>query len=323
MTLAVLALIGGLIVLVWSADRFVHGASGLANNLGVSPLLIGMMIVGFGTSAPEIMVGATAALGGNSELAVGNAIGSNIANMALVLGSAALIAPLAVESKILRREFPVLLVVTIAVWLLIYDLELSRLDGAILLIGLAGMLTWMYRLSTRPGKDKDIIETEFDAEVPKDMNTGWAVFWSGAGLLLLVGSSYILVWGAIEIAAAFGVSELVIGLTIIAVGTSLPEVAVSVAAALKREHDIVLGNIIGSNMFNLLAVLGVSSSIQGSQLQPEVLSRDYAVMLLLTIAMFIIGYGFRGIGRVNRYEALFLLLSYVAYMYWIYQSEIL
>lgn len=322
MLLAGLALIAGLVVLVWSADRFVHGASGLASNFGVSPLLIGMLIVGFGTSAPEILVSVTAAMGGNSGLAVGNALGSNIANIGLVLGSAALITPLVVDSNILRREFPVLLLVSCFVAYLFYDLHFERLEGFLLLAGLGAFLFWMYYLSRHKSKAADPLESEYDAEVPRDMPMFKAWLWTIVGLVCLIASANALVWGAVVIAKYFHVSDLLIGLTIVAVGTSLPEVAVSISAALKKEHEIVLGNVIGSNLFNLLAVLGLAAAIQPTELEAYVMSRDVVVMLLLTVAIFITGYGFRGAGKVNRIEAGLLIAGYLSYMYWLYLTEV-
>jgi len=316
-----LAIIIGLIFLVWSADRFVMGASATAHNFGVSPLVIGMIIVGFGTSAPEIFVGAIAAMGGNSSMAVGNALGSNIANIGLVVGLAALISPLTVESNILKREFPLLFVVTAVAYLVMSDNNLSRLDGVALLVGTAAMVGWLFKLSIADKhKDKDPLESEFESELPARISTGRGLLWTLVGLVILVASSHTLVWGAVNVAKAFGVSEFVIGLTIIAIGTSLPEVAVSITAALKKEHDIVIGNIIGSNMFNLLAVLGVASTIQPSTLQPEVLNRDFLVMAVLTVALFVMGYGFTSKGRINRFEASLLLVAYFSYLYWLYTT---
>jgi len=323
MYLEVSALIGGLVLLVWSSDRFVLGASGLASNFGVSPLLIGMLIVGFGTSAPEILVSVTAALSGNTGLAVGNAVGSNIANIGLVLGSAALITPLIVDSKILRREFPVLLGISVMVAIMFYDNKATRVEGIILLLGLVSFLSWMFYESKRKKiNPADRLESEYDAEVPRDMPMAKAWMWTALGLFSLVASANVLVWGAMGIAKFYQVSDLLIGLTIVAVGTSLPEVAVSITAAMKKEHEIVLGNVIGSNLFNMLAVLGIAIVIRPGDLESHVFSRDLMVMLLGTIAIFITGYGFRGAGRVNRIEASCLLGGYFAYMYWLYLTEI-
>lgn len=298
------------------------GASAVAHNLGVPTLIIGMIIMGFGTSAPEIFVAAIASLQQTPGVAVGNAIGSNIANIGLVLGVGAVIAPLTVSSTLLKREYPVLFMVTCLLLLLMSDLHLSNTDGFILLAATAAMLVWLFWLSATTGRKHDPIENEFEAEMPTDLSTPKALIWTVFSLALLVGSSHILVWGAVHIATQFGVSELVIGLTIIAVGTSLPEVAVSVSAALKKEHDIVLGNIVGSNMFNSLAVVGIASSIEEAPLTQVVLTRDFSVMFALTIAMFVMAYGFRGSGRINRFEGVVLLLGYMSYMGWLYVSEI-
>ena len=318
-----LAIIGGLILLVWSADRFVIGGAAIAHNLGVSAILIGMVIMGLGTSAPEMFVAGAAAIGGNTGVVVGNAIGSNIANIALVLGISALISPIVVESQTLKREFPVLLLLSLGVFGLMWDRDLSRLDGAILLAGTFVLVSWMLWLAQKERSFGDPLEGEFEAELPHDMSTKVAVFWTILGLVTLVVSSQMLVWGSVNVAHEFGVSELVIGLTIVAIGTSLPEVAVSVTGSLKGEDDIAIGNIIGSNMFNLLAVLGVGTSIHAAPLSEEVLFRDYATMLVLTFALFGMAYSFKSRkGRINRFEAALLLAAYIGYMAWLYYSEI-
>jgi len=319
MLLYVIAIIAGFAVLVWSADRFVLGASALARNLGVSSLIVGMIIIGFGTSAPEMFVAAVASLNQNPGLALGNAIGSNIANIGLVLGIGALITPLTVQSQTLKREYPVLLLITIILLTLLWDQELSRLDGLLLLVGTVIMISWLTWLSRSSGEDP--LAQEIQSELPDDMSTGRASAWTLAGLVLLVGSSHLLVWGATHVATALGISELVIGLTIIAVGTSLPEIAVAISAALKKEHDIVIGNVIGSNMFNSLAVIGVGSSITPFQFPDVVLLRDYSTMAALTLALLIMAYGFRGPGRINRVEASLLLAAYVGYMVSLYITE--
>ncbi|WP_455211451.1 calcium/sodium antiporter [Kaarinaea lacus] len=316
-----LAIAAGLALLVWSADKFVMGASATAYNLGVPTLIIGIIIMGFGTSAPEIFVGAIAALQNNTGVAIGNAIGSNIANIALVLGIGALIAPLTVSSQVLRREYPMLFGITVFVLILMLDLELSRLDGLLLVLGSIAMTGWLLWLSLN-NRNTDPLETEFDAEVPHNIGTQKALLWTFAALILLIGSSHLLVWGSVELAHSFGVNDLVIGLTIIAIGTSLPELAVTISAALKKEHDIIVGNVIGSNMFNSLAVIGIASSIQPAGLSELVLYRDYAVMFVLTIGMFVMAYGFRGVGKINRIEAVVLILCYLGYMGWLYQTEI-
>ena len=317
-----LAIIAGLALLVWSADRFIVGASALAFNLGVPTIIIGMVIMGFGTSAPEMFVAGTASFGGNPGVAVGNAIGSNIANIALVLGTSALVSPILVRSQTLKREFPALFLVSLLVLMLMLDMTLSQLDGVLLLIGCFFMVGWMLWLTKKQRDLDDPLEQEIASEVRQDMVTRTAVFWTVLGLILLLASSQLLVWGAINVAKTFGISDLIIGLTIVAVGTSLPEVAVSVMGSLKGEDDMAIGNIIGSNLFNLLAVLGLGSAIEAAPLTQEVLTRDYLTMLVLTIVLFVIAIGFRGQGRINRLEAILLLTSYVAYLGWLYVSEV-
>jgi cation:H+ antiporter len=309
--LSVLAVISGFALLVWGADRFVDGAAATARNLGVSSLVIGLTIVGIGTSAPEMLVSAMAAWQGNPGLAVGNALGSNITNIGLVLGITALITPLVVRSETLRREYPLMFAfMLLALWLMM-DGELSRLDGVILLIGLLGLILWMVVLGLR--RNHDPLEREFEQEIPR-MTTGTALLWLLLGMVLLLGSSRLLVWGAVNIARAFGISDLVIGLTIVAIGTSLPELAASVMSALRKEPDIAIGNVIGSNMFNLLGVLGLPGVIAPLALEPAILSRDFPFMIGLSIALFVMAYGFRGDGRVNRWEGLLLITGYGAYL---------
>jgi len=312
-----LAVIAGFALLVWGADRFVDGASATARNLGVSPLIIGLTIVGLGTSAPEMLVSAMAAWQGNPAMGIGNAIGSNIANIALVLGVTALITPLVVKSKTLRREYPLMFIIMLVGLMLLLDGEMSRLDGIILLIGLVIMILWMIRISMR--RPHDPMEDEFDKEIPH-LSTRKALFWLAFGLILLLGSSRLLVWGAVNFAEAMGISDLIIGLTIVAIGTSLPELAASVMSALRNEPDIAIGNVIGSNMFNLLAVLGLPGIIHPTVLEPEILSRDYFYMIGLSIALFVMAYGFRGNGRINRVEGLILLIAYFVYLGLLYHS---
>ncbi len=314
------AILLGLVVLVWSADRFVLGASAVARNYGISPLIIGMTILGFGTSAPEMLVSGMAAWGGNPELGVGNALGSNIANIALVLGITAIVAPMVVRSKVLKREFPMLFLAIALAAVLMIDNHLSRVDGFILLSGVVVMLWWMVRLARQnQHAGEEPMETEFEGEIPTDMPTGKAFFWLLLGLVLLMASSQLLVWGAVNVATYFGVSDLIIGLTIIAIGTSLPELAATVVAALKKEHEMAIGNIIGSNLFNILAVLALPGIIMPTALAPEVMSRDFVIMTLLTVALFLMAYGFKGKdGQINRIEGTILLASFVAYMVMLY-----
>nr|WP_198266361.1 calcium/sodium antiporter [sulfur-oxidizing endosymbiont of Gigantopelta aegis] len=328
MLLSSLAILSGFLLLIWSADRFVMGASGIALNFGVSPLIIGLTIVGFGTSAPEMIVSGVAAYQGTPNLAVGNALGSNITNIALVLGITALVTPLMVDSKILKREYPIMFMIMLIALGLLWDGELSHSDGYILIIGmfvLMGFITWMgLREKNRthtPNNAQDPLDTEFSEEIPRDMPTRMAFLWLFIGLIVLLISSRLLIWGAVNIAHTFGVSDLVIGLTIVAIGTSLPELAASITSALKGEHEIAIGNIIGSNMFNLLGVLGIPGIMTGAILDPSVLTRDYPVMIGLSVLFFVFAYGFKGKGGINRLEGALLLLCYTAYMIVIYQQS--
>ncbi|MCB1786611.1 MAG: calcium/sodium antiporter [Gammaproteobacteria bacterium] len=310
---ASVAILGGFALLVWSADRFVEGAAATARHAGMSPLLVGMLIVGFGTSAPEMVVSAVASLDGNPELALGNALGSNIVNIGLILGVTALVAPIAVHSNIVRRELPLLLMISALTGSLLWDHELSRIESALLLAGLVGLIGWTLVEGLR--HRTDVLAKEMDQELPEHpMPLGRALMWLAVGLVLLIVSSRLLVWGAVEIAHALGVSDLVIGLTIVALGTSLPELAASVIAARKGEHDIALGNVIGSNMFNLLAVIGIAGVIAPlHDITPDAVSRDWLTMLAFTVALFVMAYGFRGNGRINRLEGLVLLTAFAAY----------
>lgn len=317
MLLAIASILAGLGLLVWSADRFVIGAAALARNLGVPPLLIGLTVVGFGTSAPEIVVSVMAALQGNPGIAVGNAVGSNIANIALILGTTALIAPLMVQSDILRREYPLLLGISVGAYLLLLDGDLDRFDGLVLLAGLV-IAMWLLVQIGLHRRDNDPLVAEIEDEIPSDMPTAAAVGWFLVGLLLLVISSRMLVYGAVEIATAFGVSDLVIGLTIVAVGTSLPELAASIASALKKEHDLAIGNVVGSNIWNLLAVLSAPGLLAPGIVSADVIQRDMLVMLALTLALFMMGRGDRqGHGVITRAEGSLLLASFIAYQGWI------
>ncbi|OGS99289.1 MAG: calcium/sodium antiporter [Gallionellales bacterium RIFCSPLOWO2_12_FULL_59_22] len=312
MTMAFFAIIFGLVLLVWSADRFVGGAASAARHFGMSPLLIGMVIVGFGTSAPEMTVSALAAWQGNPGLALGNAYGSNIANIALILGLTALIGPIAVHSRVLEKELPLLTAATaLAAWQ-VWDGEITRFDAWVLLGAFAAVMGWSIWQGTR--KRSDALGSEMAHELRVHaMPLRRALFWLVAGLALLIVSSRILVWGAVEIAQGFGISDLVIGLTIVAVGTSLPELASSIIAARKGEHDIALGNVIGSNLFNTLAVVGIAGAINPIPVAAEVFSRDMLAMAALTVSLFVFCYGFRGPHRISRLEGGILLLCYAAY----------
>lgn len=312
MTLAFIAVFFGLALLVWSADRFVEGSAYTARHYGMPPLLIGMMIVGFGTSAPEMVVSAMAASQGDPGIALGNAYGSNIANIALILGVTALISPITVHSQVLRKELPILTIVTaLAAWQL-WDGEITRFDAVALLAVFGGLMAWTIWQGLQ--KKEDALGSEMEQELKVHaIPIRRAVFWLVVGLALLIASSRILVWGAVAIAHGFGVSDLIIGLTIVAVGTSLPELASSLIATRKGEHDIALGNVLGSNLFNTLAVVGIAGVIQPLAVEPEVVNRDMLFMVALTLSLFFIGYGFRGPGRINRIEASVLLICYVGY----------
>jgi cation:H+ antiporter len=312
MLIAVAQLLGGFILLVWGADRLVAGASALARNLGVSPLVIGLTIIAFGTSAPELVVSGVAASRGNPGLAVGNAIGSNIANIGLILGVTAAVYPLRVESETLRREYPVLILIMIASVIMAADLLFDRTEGWLLLAGLVALVIWMIRFGLRRAPD-DPLAAEFAAEIPRDMPTGFAVFWLLVGLIVLPVSSKFLVEGAVFIARSLEVSEVVIGLTILALGTSLPELAAALTSALRQEDDLAIGNVIGSNMFNVLGVLGVAAAIEPVGVDPLILKQDFPVMFLFTVLLFFMAYGIHGPGRISRRSGLLLLGLYVAY----------
>lgn len=314
MWIAITAVLLGLLVLLWSADRFVEGSAAVARHFGMPPLLIGMVIVGFGTSAPEMVVSALSSMQGNPGIALGNAYGSNITNIALILGITALVSPIKVHSQVLRKELPMLGAATLlAVWQ-IWDGEISRLDAVVLLLVFMAVMGWSIVQGMRnPG---DTLGTEVEDEMSQHpLPLGRALIWLLLGLVGLVLSSRLLVWGTVVLARGFGVSDLIIGLTIVAIGTSLPELASSIMAARKGEHDIALGNVLGSNMFNTLSVVGIAGVIHPMAPGPEVLERDMLVMSLLTLSVFVLGYGFgkqRG-GRINRIEGLLLLLAYVGY----------
>ncbi|TCD46973.1 calcium/sodium antiporter [Chlorobium sp. N1] len=318
MTLFIIAILLGLLLLVWSAERFVEGAASLADHFGMPSLLIGMVVVGFGTSAPEIAVSVLASIQGNPDLAIGNAYGSNITNISLILGLTALLSPIAVESKILRKELPVLAAVTLLAVLQLQDGYLSRADALVLLLVFALLLA--LSVHTAMQKKGDALEEEVEQELEvREMPLWRSMLSLSGGLVLLVMSSRMLVWGAVGIAGMLGVSSLIIGLTVVAVGTSLPELATSLVAVRKGEHDLAFGNVLGSNLFNTLIVVGAAGSIHPFHVGPELFSRDMLVMSVLTASLFVFGFGFRkaGTGRINRVEGAVLLSAYVAYTAWL------
>ncbi|NLN46301.1 MAG: calcium/sodium antiporter [Clostridiaceae bacterium] len=313
MWLAVLAVIAGLALLVWSADRFVSGAASSARHLGMPPLLIGMVVVGFGTSAPELVVSVLAAMEDSTGIALGNAYGSNIANIALILGLTALVSPVVIQSAVLRKELPVLTAVTFLSIGLLLDYDLTRWDAMLLLFVFAGLMVWTVRQGKSQKSDALIREVEAEA-TGQWMPLKRSILRLVIGLLLFIVSLQVPIWGAVEIAQRWGVNDLMIGLTVVAVGTSLPELASSIVAARKGEHDIAFGNILGSNLLNTLAVVGLAGTIHPFVVEPALLSRDLAVMGALTVSLFFIGFGFHGRqGRINRWEGSVLILVYVGY----------
>ncbi|HIG91243.1 MAG TPA: calcium/sodium antiporter [Methylococcaceae bacterium] len=313
MVVNILVLIISLVALVYAADYFVSGAVSIAKTIGVSSLVIGLTIVGLGTSAPEILVSGISSLQGNAGLAVGNALGSNIANIGMVLGITAIIAPIAMPSGIIKRELPILMVISIACYLLAFD-GLGQIDGVMMLMTLVVFIGWLIK-SSRGSEHTDDFSGEFDSEMTA--RKAWIVFF--LGLLGLLVSSKLLVWSAVNIAQYFGISDLVIGLSIVAVGTSLPELAASVMSVIKKEGDLALGNIIGSNIYNLLAVYSLPGLLAPNLLDQNVLYRDFPVMLFLTGVLFVFGYKFfKKIGSISRLEGIMLMCFYVGYQWVIF-----
>lgn len=285
MLISIIAVFIGLALLVWSADYFVEGASVVAHNLGVSPLIIGITIIGFGTSAPEILISLFSVFDGTPDLAIGNALGSNVANIGLILGATALMTPIIFTSNLIRREFPILLMASgILVWTL-WDAKLEFIEGLVLLISLFVAMSYLIH-SSKNDRD-DPMSEELEGEISYDVSTSKALVWTLIGLLVLVGSSKLLVWGAVNIATFLGVSELIIGLTIVALGTSLPELAAAIVAARKGELEMIMGNVIGSNLFNTLAVIGLPSVMINFQVSSDAVTRDLPIMLAFTAIMFL------------------------------------
>lgn len=308
----ILLVIAGFSLLMWGADRFVHGAASAARNFGIAPLLIGLTVVAFATSAPEILVSVVASLQHQSGLAIGNAIGSNIVNIGLVLGVTALIRPIKLESATLRREMPALLAVSLLTVSLFLDSYLSRIDGIVMLTGLVIVMIWLARLGIRSAAN-DPIKRDFEAEIPTDVSTNMAIVWLVIGLGTLLIGAHLMVDGAIGIAKLIGVSDVVIGILVVSFGTSLPELAVSLASALKGEYGLAIGNIVGSNIFNLLAVIGVAATIEPSALAPTVLSLHIFVMVAFTLVLFAMTYDYDGKSELSRLEGLALLIAFIAY----------
>ncbi len=309
----ILEVIAGLALLIWGADRFVFGGAATARNLGVAPLLIGLTVVAFATSAPEILVSVVAALRGEPALAIGNAIGSNTANIGLVLGTIAILRPIELTSATLRREMPALLAVSLLTVSLFLDSYLSRIDGVVLWVSLIIVMVWLTRVGIR-SSETDPMRTDYEAEIPVNVKMRTAVLWLLVGLGTLLLGADMLVDGAIDIARTYGVSEVVIGITLVAIGTSVPELAVSLVSALKGEYGLAIGNIVGSNIFNLLAVIGTAVLIQPTALPHSVLSLHIFVMVAFTLVLFAMTYEDDGTGRVHRFEGLCLISAYIGYI---------
>jgi cation:H+ antiporter len=312
MPVYVALIIVGLALLIWGADRFVHGAAATARNLGVAPLLIGLTIVAFATSAPEILVSVLASLRGQPGLAFGNAIGSNIVNIGLVLGCVAIIRPIQMRSATLRREMPALLAVTLLTVSLFLDAYLSRIDGLVMLTGLGIVLIWLTRIGIRSAPT-DPIQSEYEAEIPKNVRMPMAILWLAVGLAALSLGAHLLVKGSISVAEYFQVSDVVIGILLVALGTSLPELAVSLVSALRGEYGLAIGNIVGSNIFNLLGVVGVAATIAPIGVQQSVLSLHIFVMVAFTLVLFAMTYDYDGKSEVSRLEGVALLAAFIAY----------
>ncbi len=316
MIVSIIAVLTGLGLLIWSADRFVEGASATANQLGVSTLVIGITIIGFGTSAPEILISIFASLDNTPDLAIGNALGSNIANIALILGVTALLVPLPIASKLLKKEFPVLLAATAIVALCLMDANLDFIEGIILLMVLIGTLFYFIKSSSQD----DPLNQEFADEIPQDMSLKQALMWLLIGLIALIASSKLLVWGAVNIATMLGVSDLIIGLTIVALGTSLPELAASIAGAKKGEPDLAIGNVIGSNLFNSLAVIAIPGLLLTEfTIASTALTRDLPVMIGLTIILYLMAkFPPNRDSVITRTKGIFLLAGFIAYQLVLY-----
>ncbi len=301
----------GLTALAIGADRFVSGAASLASSLRISPLVIGLTVVSLGTSLPELLVTTTAVIVGHSSIGLGNVLGSNISNICLVLGICALLQPLMVESKLFRLDYPALLVATAATWLMSLNRVISRLEGLVLLIGLAIYLALVIRSAD---EDTTKVHAPTSSKTPVPTRRKVFVQMIGGLVFLLIGSRLV-VWGGIGLGQALGLSELIIGLTIVAVGTSLPELATSIAGVVKKQHSIAVGNVVGSNLMNLTAIIGIPSILMPMEVEGVVLLRDYPMVFMVSLALWPIFWSRRrGAGRVNRWEALLLLTAYVLYL---------
>ncbi len=323
MLLSLTAIVVGLALLVWSADEFIEGATAIAEHLGVSSLIIGITIVGFGTSAPEILVSIIAVLEDTPNLAIGNALGSNIANIGLILGFTAFLVAVPIDQNILKREYPLLLIATLVMVWCLYDLHLNFIDGIMLVALLSIILWYMIDIHRKNGVDTES-EAVFDdqgsvAHMSLNKATGWAIL----GLIVLVGSSKLLVWGASNVALALGVSELIIGLTIVALGTSLPELAASISSLKKGIPDLAVGNVIGSNLFNSLAVIGIPAMLVSFDIDEKVLYRDLPVVVGLTLLLYLLSrFPLSFPHYLTRIKAILLLACFVIYQLYLYYEVI-
>jgi cation:H+ antiporter len=307
----------GLALLIWSAGKFVDGATSIAMHLGVSTMIIGITIVGFGTSAPEILISIVAVIEDTPDIAIGNALGSNIANIGLILGVTALITPLPIAKRVLRHEFPLLLIATAVMTWCLFDGSLDIIDG-LLLIALLCLMMWYLVKSHRQHPGADWGESELTEDDVEDMSFLVALGWASLGLIILIGSSKLLVWGATEVAHAFGISELIIGLTIVALGTSLPELAASIASIKKGEPDLAIGNVVGSNLFNSLAVIGIPATITSFSIDRLAVTRDLPVVIVITLLLYGLSRFPAASQNLTRLKGFWLLASFVIYQLYLY-----
>jgi len=311
MLMSIISLVSGFLLLIWSADAFTNNGAKIAKIFNISPLIIGLLIFGFGTSAPEMLVSGLAAYEGHPEMSIGNAFGSNIFNISLVLGITAIIMPIKVKQDILKKEWVYLMISTLAAGWLLLDGYLSFMDGLILLVLLMLFLFYVFRESK-----KDFhLEFEGVQAKPSKQDKGKTWFLLFISLVVLLTSARLVVWGGTTLAIEFGVTDLIIGLTVVALGTSLPELAVSISSAFKKQHEMVVGNIIGSNLFNTVGVLAIPGLILPFEIPKEVMSRDYPFMLVLTVLLFITSYKFKKEGTINRFEGVIMLAALCVYLY--------
>lgn len=317
MLLAIVLLVVGLALLVWSADKLVYGSAAVAKNMGISPLVIGMTVLAMGSSAPEMIVSATAAFDGKTDTAIGNVLGSNIANIALILGITAMVKPLSIGSTVLRRELPMMMIVTLIAGALFWDGYLAFSEGLILIALFVAFILFMIKIGKSNNGESDIMVEQQESEIPDGVSNGKALLWVVVGLGLLLFSADLLVTNAVIIAKYLGMSDLVIGLTIIAVGTSLPELAASLAGVLKGEDDMAVGNIIGSNIFNILAVMGLPAIIHPSVISDLVMDRDFWVMLAISLLLVVMTFGkSRSINRIEGAALFLCFLAYIGYLFY-------